>query len=147
MRISYSNEISKPPDVVFDWIADPAKAMKWQKNVKGGEILVDRPEVTGTTFTELIEEDGKTLEMQGEITEYIKDEVIGFHLQSRVHEFDVRYAVEGTSRGTRLTIEALIEWKFPMNFVSFFAGKKIEKGIRDELHAEVLELKRLCESA
>ena len=91
MRIFCSNEILKPPDLVFPWIADPEKAMKWQKNVKGGEIIINRPEIVGTTFIEMIEEDGNILEMQGEITKYIKNEVIGFHLHSKIHEVDVRY--------------------------------------------------------
>jgi hypothetical protein len=34
-----------------------------------------------------------------------------------------------------------------VNIVSVFAGKKIEKGLRDQLHSEVLELKGLIESA
>jgi hypothetical protein len=35
MRIMYENEILKPPKAVFPWIAEPEKAIQWQKNVKG----------------------------------------------------------------------------------------------------------------
>jgi hypothetical protein len=146
MRIFYSNEISKPPEIVFPWIADPEKAMKWQKNVKGGEIIINRPGIIGTTFVEIIEEDGNILEMQGEITKHIKNEVIGFHLQSKVHEFDVSYSVEEMNEATRLSIEAIIKWKFPMNIVSLFIRKKIEERLKNQLNSEVLELKRICES-
>jgi hypothetical protein len=145
MRVFCSDQISKPPEVVFPWIADPEKAMQWQTNVKGGDILIDRPEVVGTTFTEVIEEDGRSLEMRGEITTYRKNQVIGFHLQSKIHEFDISYTVEETEQATRLSIEAIIKWKFPMNLIARFAGKRIEAGIQDQLASEVLELKRLCE--
>ena len=146
MRVFCSDQISKPPEVVFPWIADPEKAMQWQTNVKGGDILIDRPEVVGTTFTEVIEEDGRSLEMRGEITTYRENQVIGFHLQSKIHEFDISYTVEETDKATRLSIEAMIRWKFPMNLVALFAGKRMEAGIKEQLASEVLALKRLCES-
>jgi hypothetical protein len=145
MRVFYSDKISKPPEVVFPWIADPEKAMQWQKNVQGGEILIDRPEIVGTTFIETIEEDGRSLEMRGEITAYRENQVIGFHLRSKIHEFDISYTVEETEQATRLSIEAIIKWKFPMNLVALFAGKRMEAGIQDQLASEVLALKRLCE--
>ena len=145
MKIRYSNEISCSPEEVFPWIAEPEKAMRWQKNVKGGEIIIDKPEIIGTTFKEIIEEDGNALEMQGAITEYQPDHLIGFHLNSRIHEFDVRYLVEGAPQGTKLSIEADITWKFPMNILRLFIGKKMEASLKDQIHAEVLELKKLCE--
>ena len=72
MRITYANEILKPPEFVFPWIAEPDKAMQWQKNVKGGEIILSKPEVVGTTFKEEMEEDGNSLEMYGVITQFIE---------------------------------------------------------------------------
>ena len=50
MRIIYENEILKPPETVFPWIEEPEKAMQWQKNVKGGEILVHKPGKVGTIY-------------------------------------------------------------------------------------------------
>jgi uncharacterized protein YndB with AHSA1/START domain len=146
VRIFYSNEIRRPPEIVFPWIADPEKAMRWQKNVKGGEIIESRPEMIGTTFIEILEEDGNVLEMRGEITEYIENQLIGFHLQSRIHVFDVSYTVEEINKATRLSIEVMIKWKFPMNIIGLFVRKRIEDGLKDQLRSEVLELKRMCES-
>jgi len=146
MRITYENEILKPPEIVFPWIAKPEKAMKWQKNVKGGEILINKPEIIGTTFKEIIEEDGKSLEMHGIITKYVKDKIIGFHLESKIHVFDVNYSVEEINKATKICVEALIHWKFPMNIMSLFIGKKMKEGIIEQLNSEFLELKRICES-
>jgi hypothetical protein len=146
MRIAYENVIARPPGVIFPWIADPEKAMKWQKNVKGGKIIVNKPEVIGTTFKEMIEEDGNSLEMYGTITRYIENEIIGFHLESRIHEFDVSYSLEAIGRKTKFSIEAIIRWKFPMNIVSLFIGKKMEENLVKQLEAETRELKEICES-
>jgi len=145
MRIHYSDEISKPPKIVFPWIEDPEKAMKWQKNVKGGEIIINKPERIGTTFREVIEEDGDVLEMEGTITKYIENKLMGFHIKSKIHEFDVSYALKDIDGATKLSIEVLIKWKFPMNVISLFIGKKMKEKITKQLDSEVLDLKRLCE--
>lgn len=146
MRIVYEDEILQPPETVFLWIEDPEKAMKWQKNVKGGEIIEDKPEIIGTTFKEVIEEDGKSLEMYGTITKYVKNEIIGFHIVSKIHEFDVSYALEGIGKATKLSVDVRIRWKFPMNVISIFMRKKIKKELEKQLELEVQDLKKLCAS-
>ena len=42
MRINYNIEISKPAEEVFLWIAEPEKAMQWQKNVKRINTWINR---------------------------------------------------------------------------------------------------------
>ncbi len=144
MRIVYEDEILQLPEKVFLWIADPEKAMKWQKNVKGGEIIKNDPKIIGTTFKEIIEEDGNTLEMSGVITKYEKDRIIGFHIESKIHIFDVSYTVEGRGNITKFTIEAIISWKFPMNIISLFIRKKIVEKLTKQLELEVKDLKVFC---
>jgi hypothetical protein len=146
MKITHEKEILKPPETVFPWVADPQKAMKWQKDVKGGKIVVQEKEIVGTTFTEIIEEDGGRLEMHGTITEYCEGKVVGFHLNSRIHEFDVRYVLEEEGGSTKFSIQADIKWKFPMNILSLIIGKKMKEGLLRQLVTETDELKRLCEA-
>jgi len=147
MRIIYANEICKSPEVVFPWISDPNKALQWQKNVKGGEILSNKPGMVGTTFKEEIEEDGKSLEMRGVITKFVEDQIVAFHLESKVHEVDVSYSLEGVNEVTRVTVDARINWKFPLNLLSVFIGRKMKTGIAEQLKTEIFELKRICEAS
>ena len=146
MKISISKEISKPAVSVFPWIEEPEKAMKWQHNVKRAEILLGKAEVVGTTFKETIEESGKSLEMHGTITKFVKNKLIGFHLKSKIHEVDVCYYLDEFHTRTKISVEASINWKFPMNIISLFIGKKIEKKIVIQLESELLELKEICET-
>ena len=146
MRITYANEILKPPEFVFPWIAEPDKAMQWQKNVKGGEVIINRPEVIGTTFKEEIEEGGNSLEMYGVITKYIRNQIIEFHLESKIHKVDVNYSVEELNKTTKIIVDARIKWKFPINLLSIFIGNKMKKGIAEQMESEILELKRICET-
>jgi len=120
--------------------------MTWQKDVKGGEVLVDTPEVVGTTFREVVEEDGNSLEMHGTITKYVVNEIIGFHLESKIHEFDVSYSLEELDGKTKFKIDANIRWKFPMNVISLLIGKRIKENLVKKLESETLELKKVCES-
>jgi hypothetical protein len=146
VRIECKTEILRPPEAVFPWIADPEKAMKWQKNVKEGEITASKPEMVGTTFRELVEEGGRTLEMHGVITRFDENRTIGFHIESRIHGFDVSYSLEARSQSTHVFTEVLIKWKFPMNVVCLLLGKKMKKEIARKLESEHVELKRLCET-
>lgn len=146
MRVLYGNEILKPPQAVFPWLAEPAKAMRWQRNVKGTEITANPPGVVGTTFTEVIEEDGNRLEMRGVITGFVRDRSIAFHLESKMHRVDVSYSLEGAGGTTRLTVDARIDWKFPINLLSIFLGGRMKTGITEQLKTEILELKKICES-
>ena len=146
MRITYANEILKPPEFVFPWIAEPDKAMQWQKNVKGGEIIVNKPEVVGTTFKEEIEEDGNSLEMYGVITKFIRNQIIEFHLESKIHKVDVSYSLEEINKTTKIMVDARIKWKFPMSLLSIFIGNKMRKSIAEQMEGEILELKGICEA-
>jgi hypothetical protein len=132
---------------VFPWIAEPEKAMQWQSNVKATEILVSKPELVGTTFKEEIAEDGQSLEIRGVITKFVEHQIVAFHLESKIHEIDVSYSLEGVNEATRVTVEATISWKFPLNLLIVFIGRKMKTGIAEQLKREIFELKRICEAS
>ena len=103
--------------------------------------------MVGTTFKEEIEEDGKSLEMRGVITKFVEPQLVAFHLESKIHEVDVSYSLEGVNEATRVTVEARISWKFPLNLLSVFLGRKMKMGIAEQLKTEIFELKRICETS
>jgi hypothetical protein len=146
MRITASVDISCKPHEVFPWIAEPKKAMLWQKGVKEGTILIEKPEIIGTTFVEVMKENENSLEMLGVITGYIENKLIAFHLKSKIHELDVSYSIEGGNQKSTITVESTINWKFPMNFMSFIMGRKIKENILQQTKAEFAELIKLCET-
>jgi hypothetical protein len=146
MKITLVVDIFCKPEGVFPWIAEPDKAMRWQKGVKRGEILKETPEKVGTTFREEIAENGKSLVMYGEITDYIQDKLISFHLESKIHRVDVSYSIVGNDNKSTFTIESTIHWKFPMNIISLIIGRTIREGILRQTESELAELKRLCET-
>ena len=145
MIIASSIEIKSTPEVVFGWLENPEKAMQWMTSVSGGEILHETPDRVGTTFREVVEDENGSIEMRGMITGFEADKSIAFHLESRVNVVDVEYRVEKTDEGTRLDYQANIKWKFPVNVISIFMGKKMRQAILAQLQDELSKLKELCE--
>lgn len=145
MKIKTTIAVSCLPEQVFSWIEEPEKAMLWQKGVKSGEIIKETPGKIGTTFREVMEENGKTLEMRGEITNFIPGKILSFFLESRMHRVQVDYSVEGGPDQTTVRVDSNIRWKFPVNLFCLVLGKKIRSNILRQTNAELLELKALCE--
>lgn len=119
--------------------------MLWQKGVKSEEIIKETPEKTGTIFREVMEEDGKTIEINGKIADYIPGKLISFQFESKIHKVEVSYSVIADNSKTNVEIESTINWKFPMNLICLFIGFRIRGKIIDQTRAELSQLKRLCE--
>ena len=145
MKITTAIDISCIPEKVFSWINNPDKAMHWQKGVKSGEIIKETSNKIGTTFKEELEENGKSLVMYGEITDYIPNKLISFHLESKVHRVYVNYSVVGDKNKSTVTVASTIKWKFPMNIISLIIGYKIRTDILRQTKSELTELKKLSE--
>lgn len=146
MEISLAVDIFCKPEQIFPWIAEPEKAMRWQKGVKSSETLKETPEVVGTTFKELMGENGNSIVMVGEITNYIQDRLISFHLESKIHRVDVTYSIDWDGNQSLFSVKSTIHWNFPMNVMALFIGRKIRKGVLQRTESELAELKRLCET-
>lgn len=145
MKITTSIDISSKPNDIFTWINNSDKAVHWQKGVKASKMIKETSEIIGTTFTEELEENGKSLIMSGEITAYVPDKLISFQLESKIHKVYAMYSVEGNADKSTVTVDSTIRWKFPMNLISLFIGEKIKSNILMQTKSELSELKKLCE--
>jgi hypothetical protein len=146
MKILADVEIASGPRDIFSWINNPDKAMRWQKGVKSPKVINNTIERIGTTFIEELEENGKSLIINGVITDYIQDRLISFQLESKIHSVLVTYSVVGNINKTVVSVYAAIKWKFPMNIISLIIGHKIKSHILRQTQSELSELKKLCET-
>ncbi len=145
MNICCSVDINSTPEIAFGWLASPEKAMAWMSSVSKTEILHQAAGMVGTTFREIVAEDGNTMEMHGSITGFDPERSITFHLVSRVNVLDVQYSLENIPRGVRVSERAAVRWKFPVNFYAMFFAENMKQGIITQLQAEFARLKQLCE--
>lgn len=146
MKISSAIDINSTPEVVFSWLKSPSKAMEWMKSVSKTEILHETPDMVGTSFREIVEDENGAIEMKGLITGYQPNKSISFHLDSKVNIVDVVYRLEEILQGVRLLENSNVQWKFPMNIISIFLGNKMRQSILAQLQDEFKRLKELCEA-
>ena len=146
MKISTFVDIQSTPELVFGWLARPERATQWMSSVSRTEILQETPGMVGTSFREVVEDEGGSMEMHGTVTSFEPPRSISFHLSSKVNVLDVSYRVEPTTNGVRVIEDSDIRWKFPVNIMSIFLGEKMKQGILAQLQAEFSRLKELCEA-
>jgi len=145
MKIIHSIDINAEPSAVFAWIEDPQRAMQWQTSVVSGEIIKQTPGLVGTTFRETVEENGQSTELFGEITRFIPNQLIAFHLEGKFNVVDVSFRVEATASGSRVIQQADLRFKGVIRLISLFFRRSFRRKLAAQLQQEFARLKVLCE--
>ena len=145
MRFTYTVDINSTPEVVFSWLGTPERAMVWQTNVSKSEILHETPDMIGTTFREIVEENGRGVEMSGVVTDYKKDKTLAMHLESKYNSVDIAYQIEEIEDRTRLTLISNIRFRSFLRILSIVLWPVFRKKLLGQLNREYSRLKEICE--
>jgi len=145
MKFINKIEINSPPQQVFYWLSDPDRAKQWMKSVVETEIISQTPEMTGTTFREVIEENGRRTELFGEITSFKQDEMLSFYLHGKFNTAKVNFALKKSGKDSILTQTAEIRFKSFMTILSILLHPILKKKIIRQSMREFKKLKELCE--
>jgi len=145
MKLTYTIDINSTPEIVFSWLGTPERAMMWQTSVSKTEILHETPNMIGTTFREVVEENGRRVEMNGVVTDYRKDQVLAMHLDSKYNNVDVEYRLEEIGGRTRLTMISNIRLRSFLRVLSIILWPAFKKKLLGQLNREYASLKELCE--
>ena len=145
MKLTYTIDINSTPEIVFSWLGTPERAMMWQTSVSKTEILHETPDMIGTTFREIVEENGRRVEMNGVVTDYRKDQVLAMHLDSKYNNVDVEYRLEEIGGRTRLTMISNIRLRSFLRVFSIILWPAFKKKLLGQLNREYASLKELCE--
>ena len=145
MKYYYSIKINSSAEKVFYWLGTPEKAMVWQRSVSKTEILKQTPDMTGTTFKEVIAEDGRSTEMQGIVLNYQKPQLLSMHLEGRYNAVDVEYRLTESEGKTLLTLNSNIQFKSFMRLFSVIIWPVFKKKLIEQTDREYTRLKQLCE--
>ena len=145
MKITSSIDIAISPDVVFSWLSKPERAKVWMRSIVETEIINETDNVIGTTFREVIEENGRRYEMHGSVTGYIENKLLAFQLTGKYNETKVRFTLADTPDGTCLTQHASIRFRGIMKIAALLLSPLIKKNIIKQSQKEFLKLKELCE--
>jgi hypothetical protein len=145
MRTELSVEIDRPIEEVFDKTFDCVPA--WSIIVVEDEPIEEKPEVIGSTFRTVTEENGRRMEFIGTVLEHERPRRSRIGLTHKAFDLDVTYLFEPTSTGTRVTqhSEALPNGLF-MKLMFGVMGRFMRKSSCDAQLKELNSLKAFCES-
>ena len=99
----------------------------------------------GTTFREILEENGRGLEMHGVVTDYKVNQVLAMHLSGKFNVLDVEWRLDEIRESTCLILNYNIRFKSFMKVLSILMRPIFKKKIIGQLQGELARLKELCE--
>ncbi len=112
MKTSKTTRIDAPAATVFLWLDDNERLKKWVPNLIEDEALVDTPDRVGSRFRQVFVENGKHMEMTGEITAFTQNERMRVNMTGKMFDLDVDYVLRALSdRETEVTQNTEIGFK------------------------------------
>lgn len=112
MKTTMKTVIDAPASTVFLWLEDDERLRQWIPNLAEDEPLVETPEKVGSRFRQVFLENGKEMEMIGEITRFLQDERLQVFMTGKMFDLDVDYVLKPLStEQTELTQESEIKMK------------------------------------
>ena len=97
MRTSKTTIIDAPASIVFLWLEDKDRLQKWVPNLIEDQTLADTPDKIGSRFRQVYLENGKRMEMVGEITDYVENERMRVDISGDMFDLDVDYTLKQLS--------------------------------------------------
>jgi uncharacterized protein YndB with AHSA1/START domain len=104
VRFELEIEIARPPDEVFDYLADPGNLPAWQDEVVEVRGATGEPLPAGATFTEVRTFLGKRVQSEIEVTASRRGEEYSLRSRSGPVRFSVRHLLEPAGPGTRVRL-------------------------------------------
>ena len=103
MRIEQTFLVSRPPEVVFDYLTNPANLADWQTSKTSVEQLTDGAPGLGTRFRERTKPPGgKEFEQIVEFTEFDRPVRVHVHIVEGPYPIDGTWSFEPDGAGTRV---------------------------------------------
>ncbi len=101
MRLEQSFSVGRPPEIVFDYLTDPANLAAWQTSKTSVEQLTDGPPQLGTRVRERTKgPGGKEFEQIVEFTEFDRPRHVHVHIVEGPYPVDGSWSFEPGSDGT-----------------------------------------------
>jgi uncharacterized protein YndB with AHSA1/START domain len=115
MRIEQEFFVSRPPEVVFDYLTNPSTLADWQTSKTSVEPLTDGPPRLGTRVRERTKPPGgKEFEQIVEFTEFDRPVRVHAHIVEGPYPIDGTWSFEADDRGTRVHFVADGELRGPI---------------------------------
>lgn len=141
MKTSKTTRIDAPAAIVFLWLEDNERLKQWIPNLVEDEALVETPEKVGSRFRQVFLENGREMEMIGEITAYVENERMRVDMTGDMFSLDADYILKAVSENqTDLTQDTEIRFKGFLKLLApimFIMSKLSSKDPQAEAHAKL----------
>lgn len=127
MHFVHALVIERPVSEVFAFISDPENLPRWNYYVIGCMKLDAGPARVGSTYRLVRKSDTRVFG----VTEFKQDRMLVIRFRAPTPPLEIRFTVESTASGTRLTNEW--ELKGIGGFVAWFVRAPIRRAVGDNL--------------
>jgi carbon monoxide dehydrogenase subunit G len=118
MRLEQAFSVSRPPEVVFDYLTNPSNLADWQTSKTSVVQLTDGPPRLGTRVRERTKPPGvKEFEQVVEFTEFDRPRRVHVHIVEGPYPIDGTWSFEPEGEGTRVHFVAEGELRGAMRIV------------------------------
>lgn len=124
-RVTKTVDIAASPSEVFPWLIEPDRLARWIGGFVSSEALTDGPTRVGSRSRDVLEDNGRRMVIETEITEFLADRRLGVHIRSDMHESGDRYDLEPVGNGSRLTYVSDLRLKGPMRLLSMVIAPQL----------------------
>lgn len=141
MKTTTKTQINAPASTVFLWLDDNDRLKQWVPNLTVDEVIVDTPEKIGTRFRQVFQENGRKMEMMGEITAYVENKHMRVYMSGKMFNLDVEYILTAVSEAqTDVTQNTQIQFKGFLKILAplmFLMSKISSKDPQADAHAKL----------
>ena len=124
-HVTATIDIAASPSEVFPWLIEPDRLARWIGGFVGSEAITEGPTRVGSRSRDVLEEGGRRMVIETEVTEFIGNRRLGVHIRSDGHESDDRYDLEPTGNGVRLTYTSDMRLKGMMRLLSLVIAPQL----------------------
>ena len=142
MRLRHVVAIAAPPQEVFEWIADPERARRWQPDVAGGYVTHHEPGMVGTRFVEVLADDRGRVEMRGQITAFEPGRTMAVRLEGAGMTVTARYDVRPHPMGS----EVIAQQSVALRGLGRLVEPLVRRRVAARARADLQRLRSLCEA-
>jgi uncharacterized protein YndB with AHSA1/START domain len=128
MRVEETFVVARPPEIVFDYVTNPANLSSWQTSSSVVEQLTDGPAGPGARFHERVKPPvGKEFEQVTEFAEFDRPRRLHVHVIEGPYPVDGTWLFEPDGTGTRVHFIAEGEAKGLMKVLGPIAARLLAR--------------------
>ena len=141
-RIESRVEIDAPPGSVFPWLVEPDRLARWISGFVGSEPIGAAEVRVGSRSRDIIEAEGRRIEVVTEIVELHPGERLAVHITSSSHDQLDSYDLQTRNGVTELTYRSDMRMRGLIRLL----GPLITRQIRARAEKDLATLKRVVEA-